>query len=111
MPNPDYKHFIKDSPIQFKPPKTLPMEIPGETQTYNYNQVINHQANFDVMARPYSEILKANAGIMVLLLSVLEKVMYRWVVKTDEFDEMAKTASKYPAVIHLTRMLESATYA
>ena len=111
VPNPDYKHFIKDQPIQFDPPKTLPMEIPGETQTYNYNQVINHQANFDVMARPYAEILKANAGIMVLLLSVLEKVMYRWVVKTDEFDEMAKTASKYPAVIHLTRMLESATYA
>ena len=27
VPNPDYKHFIKDSPIQFKPPKTLPMEI------------------------------------------------------------------------------------
>jgi hypothetical protein len=111
IPNPDLKPYVNDTPTIFQPPETIEIEVPGGTKTVNYDQVINHSANFDVMAKPYTEILKANAGIMVLLLSVLEKVMYRWVVKTDEFDEMAKTASKYPAVIHLTRMLRSAAYA
>lgn len=120
VPNPNYDPFFdlppaSDTAIPPSPPPggnpEFLMETKKSTATFNWEEVVNHKANYTVMERPYTEILKVNAGLMTLLLSVLEKVMYRWVVKTDEFDEMAKTASKYPAVIHLTRMLESATYA
>jgi len=42
-------------------------------------------------------------------LALLEKAMYRWVVNTDEYDEMVegKTASQYPALTYLTYKLET----
>jgi hypothetical protein len=60
------------------------------------------------------DYLKQNIGsfaplIITGFLALLEKAMYRWVVNTDEYDEMVegKTASQYPAITYLTYKLET----
>jgi len=60
------------------------------------------------------DYLKQNIGsfaplIITGFLALLEKAMYRWVVNTDEYDEMVegKTASRYPAITYLTYKMEA----
>jgi hypothetical protein len=60
------------------------------------------------------DYLKQNIGsfaplILTGFLALLEKAMYRWVVNTEEYDEMVegKTASQYPAITYLTYKLET----
>jgi hypothetical protein len=57
----------------------------------------------------WEAVKKLNMSLIALILAATEKIMYRWVVKTDEFDELArgKKASRYPTISYLTHRFEA----
>lgn len=75
---------------------------------------ISHYQPISLNADQVKEYLKQNIGsfaplIITGFLALLEKAMYRWVINTDEYDEMVegRTASRYPAITYLTYKMET----
>lgn len=110
-------HTNMDTAINFDPntvsnipPETIPYNVPDSKVNLTYEKVVNTKGQY--LKGGWSDALRINAAITSLLLALIEKIMYRWVIKTEEFDEMAKgkTASRYPAISYLTHRFETAVY-
>jgi len=57
--------------------------------------------------------IQFTTAILTPILALIETIMYKWVIKTDEYDEMVKElesrnkkASQYPTLSYLTQILE-----
>lgn len=91
--------FIKESPI-------------------NQYQPVELVKTSDITKYLSKEYLSFAGVIATSVLALLESAMYKWVIKTDEYEEMkeqsdamGKTASQYPALSYITMKLERVAFA
>ena len=104
----DYNQFYKNETVT-----TIIKESPLDQ--YQPLELVNTS---DINKYLTKEYLSFAGVLTTTVLALLESAMYRWVIKTDEYDEMkeqsdamGRTASQYPALSYITMKLERAAFA
>jgi hypothetical protein len=105
---PDLSHsFFQPEIPEFETdiPETKVVYAVGDAKTTVSKLVLEKKPLF-----PTSKFEQMNTSLVALLLMLTEKIMYRWVINTDEYDEIEqgmKKASRYPTISYLTHRFES----